>query len=184
MSKTLSNILTVFKIARIIAKVVFIICIVGGVGCLIALTTLFFVGNSASILSLVGKDIEVSSFYPACISGLIVCVGEAIFAFMAERYFGNVLSAGTPFTSEGAKESFRLGLASIIIAVATSVIAGLVVAFVVLLTENASEFDVDTSVSLSTGLFFLFLSLIFKHGAELQASITEEQKQEQPTSEL
>ena len=40
MSKTLSHILTVFKVVRVIAKVVLILCIVGGVGCLIPLVTL------------------------------------------------------------------------------------------------------------------------------------------------
>lgn len=184
MSKTLSNILTIFKIAKIFAKVVFILCIVGGAGCLIALTTLPLVENIVPIQSLVEEEIEFSSVYPACIAGLITCVGEAIFAFMAEHYFGNVLSAGTPFTFEGAKESFRLGLASIIISVATSVIAGLAIPFVAVLVENVSEFDLDASISLSTGLFFLFMSLIFKHGAELRASITEEPKQEESTSEL
>ena len=40
------------------------------------------------------------------------------------------------------------------------------------------------SVSLSTGLFFLFLSLIFKHGAELQipAPAAEPVKVEEPAS--
>ena len=184
MNKTLSNILTVFKIAKIFAKVVFILCIVGSAGCLIALTTLPLVESVVSVQSLVEEKIEFSSAYPACIAGLIVCVGEAIFAFMAERYFGNVLSEGTPFTFEGAKASFRLGLASIIISVAASVIAGLAIAFAALFAENVSEFDVDMSISLSTGLFFLFLSLIFKHGAELQASVTEEPKQEDSTPEL
>ena len=179
MSKTLSNILTVFKVAKILAKVVFILCIVGGAGCLVALITLPFVENVALIQSLVEGEIEFSTVYPACIAGLIVCVGEVIFAFMAERYFGSVLSAGTPFTLEGAKKCFRLGLASIIISVATAVIAGLVIPFVAIHVGNVSEFNLDASISLSTGLFFLFLSLIFTYGAELGASVTEEPKQEE-----
>ena len=173
MSKTLSNILTVFKVVRIIAKVVFILCIVGGVGCLVGLISLSFMGDLLSNPLFAEEGLSLPKAYLGCIVGAIACAGEAVFAFMAEKYFQNVLNAGTPFTFDGAKESFRLGLASIIISVATSVAAG-IGSFVVLLCTSAwetnLEFDLDLSVSLSTGLFFLFLSLIFKHGAEQQNS--------------
>ena len=179
MSKTLSNILTVFKVAKILAKVVFILCIIGCAGCLVALITLPFVENLVPIQSILEEEIEFSAVYPACIAGLVACMGEAIFAFLAERYFANVLNAGTPFTFAGAKECVHLGLASIIISVATAVVAGLAIPFIAILSENVSEFDFDTSISLSTGLFFLFLSLIFKYGAELGAPANEKQNQEE-----
>ena len=179
MSKTLSNILTVFKVARILAKVVFILCIVGGAGCLVALVTLPFAENAAQMFLPSEAEIEFSSVYPACIAGLIACVGEVIFAFMAERYFAHVLNAGTPFTLDGAKECSRLGLASVILSAATAVLAGLMIPLVAIVAGNASELDIEMSVSLSTGLFFLFLSLIFRHGAELGASDTDEPKQEE-----
>lgn len=163
MSKTLSNILTVFKVARVIAKVVFILCIVGAAGCLLALAALPIAGT---ILS--GEGIDISYTYPACIVGLIACAGEIVFAFLAERYFKNVITAGTPFTLEGSKECFRLGITSIIISVATSIIAGFAAAICMILTMSASELDFDMSMSLSTGLFFLFISLIFKYGAEVK----------------
>ena len=178
-SKTLSNILTVFKVVKILAKVVFILSIVGGVGCLVALVTLPFVENLVPIESLIEEGIELSSTYPACVAGLIACVGEAIFAFMAERYFSNVLSAGTPFTLESSKECFRLGLASIIISVATAVVAGLAVPLIAILVQDASGFDIESTISLSTGLFFLFMLLIFKYVAELEAPTTEEPKRDE-----
>lgn len=171
MSKTLSHILTVFKVVRIIAKVVFILCIVGGAGCLVGLFALAFMGNLLSNPMFAEEGLNLPTAYLGCIVGAIACAGEAVFAFMAEKYFQNVLNAGTPFTLDGAKESFRLGLASIIISVATSVVAG-IASFVVILCTSAwgtdLNFDINMSVSLSTGLFFLFLSLIFKHGAEQQ----------------
>lgn len=179
MNKTLSNILTVFKVAKIVAKVIFILCIVGGAGCLIGLVTLPLAEALAE------EKLNLPSAYLSCIVGAIACVGEAVFAFLAERYFGNVLNAGTPFTFEGAKESFRLGIASIIISVATSIIAG-IIAFVFLLftTPTTLETDANVSISISMGLFLLFLSLIFKHGAELQASSEEEPQQEAQDSPL
>lgn len=182
MRKTLSNILTIFKVAKIVAKVVFILCIVGGAGCLIALSTLPIFRIILPIQSLVKEGLDLPSVYLACTVGAIACAGEAILAFLAERYFGNVLNAGTPFTREGAKESFRLGLASIIVSVATSVVLGIAFAIIFLISPGVSEFDIGTSISLSTGLFFMFLSLVFKHGAELQES-AEAPTQEGPTSE-
>lgn len=190
MGKTLSNILTVFKVARIIAKIVFILCIIGGAGCLLGLSALPL---AEAVLSAVGEGVIVSSAYAGCIIGLFACTGEAVFAFFAERYFKNVLKAGTPFTFEGAKESFRLGIMSIIISVAVSIITGFIASIVLLfMLGNTADIDFNTSFSLSTGLFFLFMSLIFKHGAEVQQayaertyaenSYTEEQKQENQNS--
>lgn len=181
MSKTLSNILTIFKVARVIAKVLFIIAIIGGAGCLLGLCFLPFVDGVLSTFKL-GFENDVFADYFACIVGLISCAGEAVFAFMAEKYFKKVLSDGTPFTLESSKESFRLGIASIIISVATSILAGFSIGIMLLFASNAAEYDTNTSFSLTTGLFFLFLSLIFKHGAELQSSKQAEAFEEQ-TSE-
>lgn len=183
MSKSLSTILTVFKVVRIIAKVVFILCIIGGAGCLLGLVTLPLVSGILSSQFFFEEGLTLASGYLGCTVGAVACAGEAVFAFMAERYFKNVLIAGTPFTLDGAKESFRLGIASIIISVATSVLAGAVSAFVLIFAPSALlESDISMSFSLSTGLFFLFLSLIFKYGAELTqkpcAQETEAEKQE------
>lgn len=182
MSKTLSNILTVFKVAKIIAKVVFILCIVGVAGCILGLVALPMVD---SLQALTDIEVDLPSAYVGCIVGAIVCAGEVVFAFLAGRYFENVLNAGTPFTSEGAKESFRLGIASLIISVATSIIAGIASSVVLLIASAAAvEPDVSASFSISTGLFFLFLSLIFKHGAELRASCAEQTQQEEQKAEI
>lgn len=179
MSKTLSNILTVFKVARIIAKVVFICCIVGGAGCLLGLTLLPLAGGLLPAELLAEEGLTLSSACLACATGLVVCVGEVLVAFWAERYFQNVLTAGTPFTFEGAKESFRLGVASLIVSGATSVAVGTVsFCFLLFASPAVSELEGDMSLSLSTGLFFLFLSLIFKHGAELRAPAAEETREE------
>lgn len=179
MSKTLSNILIVFKVAKIVAKVVFILCIVGGAGCLIGLGTLPLIPKDVAAELLAEEGVDIASACLACATGAISCAGEAVFAFFAERYFGNVLAAGTPFTFEGAKESFRLGLISIIISVAVSVVSGMALVVYQLISSGGTEFDVNMSVSLATGLFFLFMSLIFKHGAELGAAIPKDPEQKE-----
>ena len=164
MSKTLSNILTVFKVLRVIAKVVFILCIVGGAGYLLGLAALPF----ARIPSVT----ELSYF--ACIAGACVCAGEAVFAYLAEKYFQSVINEGTPFSLDGAKECFRLGIASIIITVAVEVATGVTAGIVMLLSEAPTlDMDVDVTISLTTGLALLFLSMIFKYGAELQTPVAD-----------
>lgn len=178
MSKTLSIILTIFKVAKIVAKVVFILCIVGGAGCLVGLATLPLLDLAIAAEFVAEEGIELGAAYLACVTGAIACAGEAVFAFFAERYFGHVIESGTPFTLGGAKESFRLGLVSIIVSGAIAVTTGLAAAIAQLMSSGASGFDVDASVSLSTGLFFLFLSLIFKYGAEVQVVEQAAEKQE------
>ena len=179
MSKTLSNILTVFKVARIVAKVIFILCIVGAAGSFIGLVTLPLT-KLIPLESFTDELPDLAPTYIACIVGVLACAGEAVMAFLAERYFKNVLSAGTPFTFDGAKEVFRLGIASMIISVAVSVGTGILTGLVALFSSpELAELDFDLSISLSTGLFFLFLSMLFKYGAELNEKKAEEEKQEE-----
>lgn len=179
MSKTLSNILTIFKIARILAKIVFICCIIASVCCLLALPMLSMVEAIVSddLFDEVGVDIS-TVVYVGLIVGIVSCVGEAIFAFLAEKYFKNVLDAGTPFAFDRAKECFRLGITSLIISVAVSIISGIAsVVALFLANTDAMEFDFNVSISISTGLFFLFLSMLFKYGAELKKEYAEKAEQ-------
>ncbi|MBE6685017.1 MAG: hypothetical protein E7592_05145 [Ruminococcaceae bacterium] len=179
MSKTLSTILTIFKVVKIVAKVIFILCIIGGAGCLVGLATLPLLDLAAAAEFIAEEGIELGAAYLACITGAVTCAGEAVFAFFAERYFGHVLESGTPFTFDGAKESFRLGVTSIIISVVVSVVVGLALAVAQLMSSGGAQIDVDMSVSLTTGLFFMFMSLIFKYGAEVKAAVPEEPEQKE-----
>ena len=176
MSKTLSNILIVFKVARIVAKVIFILCLIGGIGSLIGLVCLPMASGLLALDIVAAEGIDIASAYLGCLISVIVCSGEAVMAFLAERYFKNVLRAGTPFTFDGAKEVFRLGVASIIVSVAVSVLTGILTAIVLLFAyPTVIESDFNVSISLSTGLFFMFLSMLFKHGAELNGTKTDSQ---------
>ena len=164
MSKTLSTILTIFKIARIVAQVIFIFCIIGAIGCLIGAIALPTIEPLLPSELLAEEGISITDAYPACLVGMFACAGEAIVAFFAKKYFANVLASGTPLTFTGAKECFRLGVTSLIVSLAVAIVSGITVGIFELFFQ--STVTVDASISLSTGLFFLFLSLIFKHGAE------------------
>ena len=179
MSKTLSNILTVFKIARVLAKIVFICCIIGGVCCLLGLFMLPMVEAVIpdTILAETGLDIDAARL--AMIVAIVSCIGEAVFAFLAERYFKSVLDAQTPFTFNSAKECFRLGVTSLIISAAVSIISAIVSSVIVAIAQlNVLEPNFSTSITLSTGLFFMFISMLFKYGAEQQENLSEETPKE------
>ena len=148
MSKTLSHILTVFKVAKIIAKVVFILCIVGAAGCALG----FFAISAVDAFmpeALIAEGVTADLGYLGCIIGVVACIGEAVFAFLAEKYFKNVLERGTPFAFEGAKECFRLGIASLIISAATSAISAIATAIITMFSNSAasaSDFEVSFSI--------------------------------------
>ena len=178
MSKTLSTILTLFKIARVIAKIIFILCIIGLAGCLIALLMLPLVEGILPPDILAEAGLEINSVYLACIAAAVSCAAEGVFAFLAERYFKSVIEDGTPFTFSGAKRALRLGLISLIISFATSLIVGIFLGMYAILSSDLSSMDINTSISVSTGLFFLFISLIFKHGAEVQEAANTSRYQE------
>lgn len=183
MSKTLSIILTVFKVAKIIAKVIFILCIIGGVGCLISLVTLPLLGGMIPKGMLLEEGLDFSSTFLGVFVGFIACVGEAICAFFAEKYFGRVLNDKTPFTFDGSKKCFNLGLISIITSLAVLIASGIVIAISLLIYPNVPGIEAEASISLSTGLFFIFMSYIFKHGAEIQMTDTQRAEQTEADGE-
>lgn len=163
MSKSLKIMQTVAKVARIVCKVLFILCLVGAGGSLIALVATIAIGP---LFETSGMS-SVSTTVVGCAVGLFSCVGEAILFRMGERYFEHELAAGTPFTQDGAKEIFRWGIASIIVSVAVSVASGIVMALALIFSSSVAEPDVTMSWSLGSGLMLLLLSVIFRHGAEL-----------------
>ena len=184
MSKTLSHILTVFKVAKIIAKVVFILCIVGAAGCALG----FFAISAVDAFmpeALIAEGVTADLGYLGCIIGVVACIGEAVFAFLAEKYFKNVLERGTPFALDGAKECFRLGIASLIISAAASAISGIAAAVIIMFSNSAaSESEINASFSITTGLFLMFLSMIFKYGAELQNAAAQEEDHPEKDSQI
>ncbi len=180
MSKSLSTLQTIAKVAAIVCKVIFILCIVGAVGSLVGLLALAILGPS-----LVGgnghqfvDEVALMSGILGCITGMIICAGEAVLARMGERYFMHEQEAGTPFTKDGAKEIFRLGIASLIVSVATSTACGIAFGIVWIFEPSIGATDAPSAISIGVGLVCLLLSVIFAHGAELR-----EQNQTPPTEE-
>ena len=177
MSKSLKTIQTFSKIGRIISKICFILSIIGAIGCLIAILSILgtkdlkFEGQTMiGIIETSGVTFVTVVF--DCCQGLISCIGSAVLSKFAVIYFTNELDDGTPFTYNGAKEIFRLGILSIAIPAGISI--ALSIAFTVTklfwpqLDESAL---VNDSISITVGLMLIIMSFVFKHGAELDEKI-------------
>ncbi len=167
MSKSLKVIQTIMKIARILSTVAFVLCIVGGAGCLLGLLATVVAGDTLSMFTEATGSISTTQVYFACFSGLIVCVSECILSKFAMVYFKHELDMGTPFTYAGAKEFLRLGILMMAIPVGASIVVGFTAGIMELISGETLDMGDEFSVSLTTGTLFVAMSFVFKHGAEL-----------------
>lgn len=165
MSKTLKTIQTIVKVARIIAKIVFVICIVGAVGSVFGLGALIALGGADIAMGLELFPGNIEDLYFACISGCIACVAEAVLAHFAIKYFDHELAAGTPFTFDGAKELFRLGIINIAVMFGISILQGIIYGILWVFFPELGDIE-GVSFSIGTGISMMLLSLVFKYGAE------------------
>ena len=184
MSKTLKTVQTVMKIGKILSTIVFVCCIIGAVACALGIFALF----AASMLNIAldgealftlfdGKGIMgIETAYFNCIVAIIACVAEAILAHLAIKYFKNELEAGTPFTFEGAKELFRLGVVNLCVTLGISLAQGIIFGIMWVFFPDISE--PDTTISITTGLWMMILSVFFKHGAEISQPKEEEAEED------
>lgn len=172
MSKSLKTIQVLAKIGMIISKVMFILSVVCGIACFVALTALLGVQE----LRLGGTDMmewfmkesgaSMEASYYSCVSGFIVCAAQAILCKFSQQYFTNELSVGTPFTVEGAKEIMRLGILTIVMPCVALTVQEIVAC--IMLPDVADVVTEDLS-ELGYGIMFIVCSVIFKYGAELES---------------
>lgn len=172
--KTLKTIQTISKIGKILSKIVFILSLIGGIGCLVGILSLavipggFKIGGT-TVYGLIRQsaDMDISTMYCAMAIGAVFCAGEAVLSKFAELYFKHELDAGTPFTEAGAKELLRLGILAICIPVGTTVIASIVYA-IFSLAGSMPDIDLDNGMSVGLGIAFIIMSLLCRYGAEMQ----------------
>ncbi|MBO5525509.1 MAG: hypothetical protein J5993_02035 [Clostridia bacterium] len=184
-SKSLKTIQTVFKVVKVISIIVLICSIIGAVGCAIGIVTLSSLGS----LAIDGKTLEeliversgenMGTMIANMTEGVILCAAEAVLAAFAKKYCVAELNAGTPFTFEGAKQLRDLSLLVIFVSLGAAVVAAIAYAVVSLLYSDVGQTDFEVAINLGTGLMLLFLSVVFKHGAE----VAEKNKEDPPVLE-
>lgn len=169
MKSTLPIIQTLAKIGKILSGIASVFCVVGAVLCLIALAEAAFFPNgmlkigNTTIYGLIPVGSNLSH---AQLSGYILLIGEAVIAKFAQLYFKRELTDGTPFTFKGAKELLRLGIITVSVSAASFIAESVIYLF-------TGRFD-GICGSVSLGIAFIIVSLIFRHGAEQNQSERED----------
>jgi len=165
--KHLKTIQTIAKAGKILATIVFVCSIIGVCGCLIGLTVLGLGNSEFAELISEGTQLGLTSSIFGLVSGLIWCVAEIITSYVAMNYFKRELEVGTPFTYDGAKELFRVGLFGIIVPLAANVVEAIAFGCFALIDSQIIESDISSSFDIGLGIAFLVISVLCKHGAEL-----------------
>lgn len=185
MSKTLKTIQTLAKIARILCTIVFVCSIIGVAGCFIGVIGLSLgealvkaSGQNLSELVYQSTGMTTETLYAVMACSAVICAGEIAIAKFAEVYFKNELEAGTPFTFDGAKEMMRLGIVTAAVSLGTAIIASIVYGVIKAVNANVGEYDIDNASNLFTGIAFIIISFLCKHGAEISAQKIENEVRE------
>lgn len=174
--KTLSTIQTLSKIGKVLSKIIYICCIIGVAGCVVGIVSLPFADSGilkiggVTIYGLIVNraGIDLNSLYSLMAGAMIVCIGQTVTAKFGERYFSHELAAGTPFTMDGAKELFRLGIITICVPLGTTILAQIISSIVAEFIGCGDAFKAEDCDSVAMGVMLLITSLLCRYGAELQ----------------
>lgn len=174
--KTLKIIQTLSKVGKILSKIILICCIIGAAGCAVGMASLPFADTG--IIKIGGVSIhgfivnragiELNSLYPLMTGAMTVCIGQAVTAKLAERYFTHELAEGTPFTFSGAKELMRLGIITLAVPLGTVILAQIISGVMAEIIGCGEAFKTDGGDSIELGVMFIVMSLICRYGAEAQ----------------
>lgn len=175
--KTLNTIQTLFKIGKILSKIIYICCIIGFCGCVVGSIAMLIGGEAVklggvtlhNILQTEAGIVE-GTIWAAIAVGMILCVGEFFVSRMAYRYFDHELKAGTPFTLDGAKELMRLGISVIWIPIVTVILAQIAQGTIAQFFGNTEKIELDGFENVVLGVTFIVVSLLCKYGAESEKS--------------
>lgn len=171
--KTLNIIQTLSKIGKILSKIVYICCIAGICGCVLGTVAML---AGAEVIKLNGMTlhsflkteagVNTGTIWLSIVGGLMLCIGEFFVSRMAYVYFENELKAGTPFTSDGAKELLHLGISIIWIPIASSVLSQVAQSVITQFMQDAEKLNSGVGDNVTIGVMFIVMSLLCRCGAE------------------
>ena len=179
--KSLQTIQTLSKIGQVLSKINYIFCMIGAIGCAVGLVSLPFAdqgvfkigGVSIHGLIVNRAGIDLNGLYPLLTGILIVCIGQTVLAKFAEKYFAHELSAGTPFTTNGANELLRLGILTVSIPLGSLILAQIVSGIIAGFMNCDDLFKLDNGGSVALGIMIIVMSVFCRYGAELQTQHSE-----------
>lgn len=177
MRKSLSTIQSLAKLGKVLSNIVFVASIVFTVIC--GLTALLIYLGLQETVNFNGVDIHglvenasgysTTELFSIAISGFFSSLFEAILSKTAAKYFKTQISAATPFTTTCAKGMKRLGILTIILPLVGIILgiaaSGLLIDFN---PDNIPSYtDFSGSLSISLGIMFIILGVVFKYGTEI-----------------
>lgn len=172
--KSLKVLQVLAKIGKIVSKVVYICCLVGFCGCIFGIIALAvgadvvkIGGVTLDVLLKSEADTSLSTVYTAIASAIPLCAGGAAVAKIAERYFKRELETGTPFSEEGAKELFKLGVYIIVLPLCSLVLANIIQDIMAKVMTDVVKTKLEGWTSVGLGVAFIVMALMCRYGSEL-----------------
>lgn len=153
---------------RIICKILLIICIVGGVLCILGATfgeramgTVATYGD-VSIVGLIDEDgINAGVLRAVLTCAVVGCVSLAVLFGIAAKYLKRELADGTPFTYDFSKNMRTLAILALVLPIASDFISSFIANAAGLTDEVGTKFDIIPV------LLLFAASAVFKYGADV-----------------
>ncbi len=176
--KSLQRVQKAAKILRIIAKIGYILAIVGTACCALSAILCGVFGNNEQFQKALAKEGETfvtHEYVCRCVCGAIACAAGIAVSFFTLRFYDAELAAGTPFTKPLVKEIRKLGRLHIILTFAAAIVIA------VIATAMHTEINNITASgsSITAGIAYLLLSLPMDYGADLAARVQSGENSEQ-----
>ena len=173
--KSLKTIQVLAKVGKILSKIVFIFCCIGFCGCIISLICLglgvaetIHMGDFTLYTGIAEyAGLNQPTLFAGIAVGLVFCTVEGILSKTAELYFKHELADGTPFTLRGANELKRLGVLTIVLPLAATILCVIGVAIAESFDPEITRISVDGFASVGLGIMMLILSLFCRYGVEV-----------------
>ena len=168
--RDLQTIQKTFRVFQILARVAFILTIVGASICAAGVLCCAVWSAGGRVFSLFGEPIAIPNGGDArqlmgqLIGNMIYLGADAMLLGFAGQYFRIEQAECTPFTLRGADLIRRLGIRCIWIPIAAIAVAAAIGACLGVKCGSASNLP-----GIVTGVVLILASLIFRYGAELEA---------------
>lgn len=192
MTKSLNTLKTVAKIGRILSKIVFICCLVGGIFSLVGIVSLAIgaknniqIGDVNIHLFIEEKaEMSVNDLYTAMAVAIALCSTQAVLAKFSEKYFVRRLNGGTPFSADCADDTKKFGIVVIVLSLVGSFLTSLVHDVMAVVMEDVTSVsELNAGSSVWIGVMFLVLSVVFRAGLEQSNAKGEENAENQEPEE-
>lgn len=173
--KALNILQIIAKVAKIFCSIVYIMSIVSISLCMIGIISLTLFPsfatieiNGLTIQTIIqnNTDLTTPAMYFVLIDGIILSGCQLFLSKTAKKYFVNELAVGHPFTKEGAKELFYLGIYTIVIPLGCLIIASIVYGIFNAVNPDFYKFNGEHYLSIGLGITFIVCSFIFKAAVE------------------